>query len=546
MADLSTLPTRFHRVRRLLALGAALSCAAAAGGAPLQDPFADSDRLITNEYAYWNPSDPQAARSGLWDMNSGSLFCRSGAGWTGKPDDIPPNPASTNGTNSAVFRMTSHRSDFGDVSVSFSLLNRGLSTSPSTPAASWDGIHLWLRYQGEAHLYYASFNRRDGTSVIKKKVPGGPSNGGTYYELSPYVSHPVPYGAWQKARASVVNNPDGSVTIRLYDGDKLLVSAVDDGSVGGAPIRAPGRVGIRGDNADLTFDDFTVTDISAPPPGLPVPPAVVTAEPGDGKVIVRWDPAPGAVSYNLYRSRTPGVTRANGYRLEKVSSPHVNTGFVNGTAYYMVVTAVNARGEESAESVQVSAVPRLLPPPAPTSVKAVAGDAQVTISWTPVPGASSYNLYRSRTAGVTPDNGYQISGVASPHVNKGFVNGTAYYMVVTALNAAGESLASVEVRGVPSRAAALGAGGDGDVRVYPNPWRGARDAGAPVRFHSLAPGSAVKIFTLSGEPVAEVPAEAAAWDLRDGTGDPAPSGMYVYQAVDGSGARKRGFLGVIR
>jgi hypothetical protein len=52
--------------------------------------------------------------------------------------------------------------------------------------------HL-LRYQSETSLYYASINRRDGTSVIKKKVTGGPDNGGTYYDLTPYVAHAVPY-----------------------------------------------------------------------------------------------------------------------------------------------------------------------------------------------------------------------------------------------------------------------------------------------------------------------------------------------------------------
>jgi len=61
----------------------------------------------------------------------------------------------------------------------------------------------------------------------------------------------------------VRTQPDGSVAIALYENDRLIVSAVDDGSVGGAPLRNPGRVGIRGDNAQLEFDDFRVVALPA-------------------------------------------------------------------------------------------------------------------------------------------------------------------------------------------------------------------------------------------------------------------------------------------
>lgn len=34
------------------------------------------------------------------------------------------------------------------------------------------------------HLFYASVNRCDQTVAIKKKMPGGSSNGGTYFTLA--------------------------------------------------------------------------------------------------------------------------------------------------------------------------------------------------------------------------------------------------------------------------------------------------------------------------------------------------------------------------
>lgn len=228
--------------------------------------FSDSfsqypDGLITNEYAFWNSTDSKSVQSTNWQLDSGSLFAVGGTGWTGIPNDISPNPLSTNGNNSSIFRLVTKQSNFGDVSVNFDLLNQGLNSSPSTPAVSWDGVHIFLRYQSEYNLYYTSINRRDNTVIIKKKIPGGPSNNGTYYELSRYTAHAVPYNTWQNVTATVKNNADGSVTISLYADGKLLVSTIDNGTIGGAPIRNAGKVGMRGDNANLKIKNFTVKSI---------------------------------------------------------------------------------------------------------------------------------------------------------------------------------------------------------------------------------------------------------------------------------------------
>jgi hypothetical protein len=217
--------------------------------------------LITNEYAYWNPGDARARRSHYWQMDSGSLFARAGAGWTGLPDACPsPNRLSSNCTDSAIFRLTTRRSSFGDVRVSFRLRVRRLIATESTPAVDWDGVHIWLRYYSQRKLYYASVARRDGHLTLKKKCPGGPSNGGTYYTLADRSGFPVALGRWRSVAADALDLPDGSVRLRLFLGSRMRLSAIDRGT-GCRPLSEPGKVGIRGDNADFLFRDFTVRAI---------------------------------------------------------------------------------------------------------------------------------------------------------------------------------------------------------------------------------------------------------------------------------------------
>lgn len=89
-------------------------------------------------------------------------------------------------------------------------------------------------------------------------------------------------------------------------------------------------------------------------------------------------------------------------------------------------------------------------PAAPTSVTATAGDGQVTINWSAVSDATSYNVYWSATTGVTKTNGTKISGTTSPYIHASLTNDTTYYYVVTAVNSSGESVESAQASATPS------------------------------------------------------------------------------------------------
>jgi len=253
-------------------LVAALACLAlpafAAADSPppplLIDSFASRPPgLITNEYAFEHPGDPAARQDTIWELTSGSFFADRGSGFSGVPDHIKPNALSTNGNNSAVFRARTRRMDFGDVTVAFDLQTVAFFDRTGVPAHPYDGVHVWLRYQSEYELYAVTVNRRDNVAVVKKKRPGGPSNGGTYYELisAPYR---VRLNAPLHVEASAQTQRDGSVIIILaIDGTRIL-RVRDDGRVGGAPILGPGRVGLRGDNCEFYVRGFAVTAFPAP------------------------------------------------------------------------------------------------------------------------------------------------------------------------------------------------------------------------------------------------------------------------------------------
>jgi hypothetical protein len=226
------------------------------GSLLFKDAFGRSDGLITNEYAYWADGARDAVVSPTWRVTSGSFFVHSGTGWTGIPDAVRPNAASSNGTDSAVFRLTTRRSDFANVAVTFRLRNNALVTTPRTPSRAWDGIHIFLRYRSPREMYYASIDRRDQRGIVKKKCPEGSVNGGTYFTLGSYVQHTFPLGRWRLIRATIETESAGSVVIALYEGSRRILTTRDTGI--GCVAIGSGAVGLRGDNDNFQIDDFSV------------------------------------------------------------------------------------------------------------------------------------------------------------------------------------------------------------------------------------------------------------------------------------------------
>lgn len=144
----------------------------------------------------------------------------------------------------------------------------------------------------------------------------------------------------------------------------------------------------------------------------------------------------------LWNSKQNDTRDAVG-RFAKFCSPTVANGKV-----YMATFGTVGSTLGTGQLVVYGLLPAVKPP-APTNLVAVPADTAVSLSWTSVAGAKSYNLYRSATAGGGGATAYK-TGVAYPYTDTAVTNGTTYYYRVKASNSDGDSDDSNEANATPS------------------------------------------------------------------------------------------------
>jgi len=165
------------------------------------------------------------------------------------------------------------------------------------------------------------------------------------------------------------------------------------------------------------------------PPNAPIDVSATVNANGD--INITWSSVPNATGYNIYRSASPSGSYTQIGTSSSVS--YTNTGLSSGTTYYYKVSAYNSGGE-SPQSSYVDVTTR---PSMPTGVSANINSAgDINITWSSVPNATGYNIYRSTTSsgtytkiGTSPTTSYIDYNVAA---------GTTYYYKVSAYNGGGE------------------------------------------------------------------------------------------------------------
>ncbi|MBT3260720.1 fibronectin type III domain-containing protein [bacterium] len=109
----------------------------------------------------------------------------------------------------------------------------------------------------------------------------------------------------------------------------------------------------------------------------------------------------------------------------------------------------DSSSEESEDSSSTENATEL--PSMPTGLAATAGNLSVSLSWTEVEDATSYNIYWGTSDSITTDNATKIDDITdTSYSHTGLTNGTTYYYILTAINSVGESDATSAVSATPA------------------------------------------------------------------------------------------------
>jgi fibronectin type 3 domain-containing protein len=251
----------------------------------------------------------------------------------------------------------------------------------------------------------------------------GVSSGATSYDVKRSTSNGGPYG--QLASSSSPSYTDESV---------------NNGATYYYVVAAVNAMGDSADSAQAAVTpDPTITTPSVP--------TSVAATAGNAQVSLHWSASSGATSYHVKRATNSGgpYTQTG----SPTTAGFSDSSVTNGTKYYYVVSALDSAGE-SANSTQVTALP-VAPasvPAVPVGLAATSGNAQVMLSWSASSGSTSYHVKRATASGGP----YSLIGspTAGSYTDTGASNGTKYYYVVSAVDAAGESANSSQVSATPA------------------------------------------------------------------------------------------------
>ena len=151
-----------------------------------------------------------------------------------------------------------------------------------------------------------------------------------------------------------IRNAPNPITLQKLKPGKtyyFVVTMVDENGEG-EESKELSYTAVAGETGMLDFQNYLKAPIVDTSLDKPI---VETSldEPNLKDVTLTWKAVPGADSYNLYYSTSPGVTKHDGRKISRVNMPYTIQGLIEGTTYYFVVTAVSDAGE-SEESEEIS------------------------------------------------------------------------------------------------------------------------------------------------------------------------------------------------
>jgi predicted phage tail protein len=244
---------------------------------------------------------------------------------------------------------------------------------------------------------------------------------------------------------TITKNADGSITVA----DNALVAAADLFAKGDGVDTLWNIENLRFCTANdaVTKACTATTDI---PVSAPAAPTAVTAIAGVRSATVNWSfpttANPPISSFQLVATTStgPALTTTG---IAAAARTTTITGLTAGRSYTFQVRAVNTFGQGALSVASNAVVPLsvVTAPTAPTLGAVVAGNAQVTVNWTPPTdnGGSPITRYDVRVANAATN--VQIGALrpaganATSPVVTGLTNGTAVRVQVRAVNVVGAS-----------------------------------------------------------------------------------------------------------
>lgn len=349
----------------------------------------------------------------MWQFHSASPYVAGFFDWTGFDYRGEPTPSSWPTINShfAVLDMCGFPKDNAYYFQANWLLKPVLHIFPHWNWAGMEGqpISVWC------------FSSCDSVELFLNGV----SQGMQSVNVQGHVQWSVPYAAGTLQAVGYLNSR------------AIMTNTIATTGAPAAVKLQPDRSTILSDGEDVSLVTVSVVDSQ----GLVVPTATNTLT-----FTVTGGTLAGLGNGDANDHESDRATNGVGVRsvfnglAQVILQSTTNGGTISLTATSSGLTSGN---------VSVTTSTTLAVPTAPTGVAATAGDSQVTLGWDIVPGATTYNVRRATSSGG-PYNTMVVTNTADLGVvDTNVVNGTTYYYVVTAINAAGQSVNSVEVSAAP-------------------------------------------------------------------------------------------------
>jgi hypothetical protein len=262
--------------------------------------------------------------------------------------------------------------------------------------------------------------------------------------------------------------------------------------------------------------------VSATPSTIPSAPTSLSAAAGNAQVTINFTAgADGGSAITNYKYSINNGTSYTAFSPADTASPVTITGLTNGTTYQIKLRAVNANGD-GAQSATVSATPTApatVPNP-PTALSGVAGDGAIYVLFTAgATGGSTITNYEYSIDGGTTFTAFSPAQTMSPVEISGptpaLQNGTAYTVLLKAVNAIGSSIASSSITVTPATNTLSATGRlirleAGNPMSYPGSgttWTNLDSGGSYSATLSNAPTFASTYFTFNGtNQIAEIAA----------------------------------------